>query len=94
MGLGLEESLRLTVAALMRATGDSQRVLAVVLGLTQTQISRRQSGVTSWTLRDVEVLAGYYQIAVLDLLAGPVRACETLPAARWRNTNAGKGAGR
>ncbi|MBC2879100.1 MULTISPECIES: helix-turn-helix domain-containing protein [Streptomyces] len=88
MGLGLEESLRLTVAALMQATGDSQRVLAAVLGLTQTQISRRQSGATSWTLRDVDVLAGYYEVAALDLLAGPTRACEMLPAARRRGARA------
>ncbi|MEU1782151.1 helix-turn-helix domain-containing protein [Streptomyces abikoensis] len=95
MGLSLEESLRLSVAALMQATGDSQRVIAGVLGLTQTQISRRQSGATSWTLRDVDVLAGHYGIAALDLLAGPTRACEMLPAARRRTANAaGKGVAR
>ncbi|MFI0743443.1 helix-turn-helix domain-containing protein [Streptomyces sp. NPDC021100] len=90
MGLSLEESLRLAVAALMQATGDSQRAVAAVLGLTQTQVSRRQSGATSWTLRDVDVLAGYYEIAALDLLAGPTRACETLPAARRRAAHAEK----
>lgn len=94
MGLGLEESLRLSVAALMQATGESQRVIASVLGLTQTQVSRRQSGVTSWSLRDVDVLAGHYEIVALDLLAGPTRACEALPAARRRGSNAGKEAAR
>ncbi|MFC4516300.1 helix-turn-helix domain-containing protein [Streptomyces ehimensis] len=93
MGLGLEESLRLSVAALMQATGESQRVLAAVLGLTQTQISRRQTGATSWTLRDVDVLAGHYGIAALDLLAGPTRACEMLPAARRRTAHAAAGKG-
>ncbi|ARZ65732.1 XRE family transcriptional regulator [Streptomyces sp. HU2014] len=91
MGLGLEESLRLTVAALMQATGESQRAVAAVLGLTQTQISRRQAGATSWSLRDADVLAAHYQIAALDLLAGPTRACEALPAARRRGTPAQKG---
>ncbi|QLE75772.1 XRE family transcriptional regulator [Streptomyces rectiverticillatus] len=94
MGLSLEESLRLTVAALMQATGDSQRVIAAVLGLTQTQISRRQSGATSWTLRDVDVLAEHYGFTALDLLAGPTRACEALPAARRRTANTGQGAAR
>ncbi|MET9418353.1 helix-turn-helix domain-containing protein [Streptomyces klenkii] len=94
MGLDLEESLRLTVAALMQATGESQRVLAAVLGLTQAQVSRRQSGATSWALRDVDVLAAYYEIAALDLLAGPTRACETLPAARRRGADAEKGVAR
>ncbi|WP_116215267.1 helix-turn-helix domain-containing protein [Streptomyces olivoreticuli] len=86
MGLGLEESLRLTVAALMQATGDSQRAVASALGLTQTQVSRRQSGATSWSLRDVDVLAEYYGVAGLDLLAGPTRACEALPDTRRRVT--------
>ncbi|MFF4407338.1 helix-turn-helix domain-containing protein [Streptomyces sp. NPDC001262] len=94
MGLSLEESLRLTVAALMQATGDSQRVLAAALGLKQTQVSRRQTGATSWTLRDVDALAEYYEIAALDLLAGPTRACETLPAARRRGANTEKGMAR
>ncbi|MEV6671375.1 helix-turn-helix domain-containing protein [Streptomyces sp. NPDC051162] len=82
MGLGLEESLRLTVAALMQATGESQRSVAAVLGLTQTQVSRRQSGAISWSLRDVDALAEHYDVAALDLLAGPTRACEVLPARR------------
>ncbi|MEU7134860.1 helix-turn-helix domain-containing protein [Streptomyces sp. NPDC046261] len=86
MGMGLEESLRLTVAALMQATGESQRAIASVLGLTQTQISRRQTGAVSWTLDDVDALAAHYGVAALDLLAGPTRACEALPATRRRTT--------
>ncbi|MEU4489865.1 helix-turn-helix domain-containing protein [Streptomyces purpurascens] len=85
MGLSLEESLRLTVAALMQVTGDSQRSVAGVLGLTQTQVSRRQSGAISWSLRDVDVLADHYGVSALDLLAGPTRACEALPADRRRS---------
>ncbi|GAA0616931.1 helix-turn-helix transcriptional regulator [Streptomyces crystallinus] len=89
MGLGLEESLRLTVAALMQATGQSQRDLAEVLGLTQTQVSRRQAGTTAWSLRDCDVLAAHYGIGPLDLLAGPTRACEALPAAARRGGGRG-----
>jgi hypothetical protein len=95
VGLTLEESLRLTVAALMQVTGDSQRSVAAVLGLTQTQVSRRQSGAVSWSLRDVDVLAEHYGIGALDLLAGPTRACEALPADRRRSVRAeAKGASR
>jgi hypothetical protein len=95
MGLCLEESLRLTVAALMQVTSESQRSVAGVLGLTQTQVSRRQSGAISWSLRDVDVLADHYGIGVLDLLAGPTRACEALPADRRRCVRAeAKGTGR
>ncbi|MEU0914264.1 MULTISPECIES: helix-turn-helix domain-containing protein [Streptomyces] len=89
MGLRLEESLRLTVAALMQVTGESQRSVAGVLGLTQTQVSRRQSGAISWSLRDVDALAEHYGIGALDLLAGPTRACEALPADRRRTMRTG-----
>ncbi|MFE0132790.1 helix-turn-helix domain-containing protein [Streptomyces sp. NPDC059037] len=94
MVVGLEESLRLSVAALMQATGQSQRVVAGVLGLTQAQVSRRQSGASSWTLRDVDVLAGFYGIDVLDLLGGPTRACEALAARQDPRAATGKGAAR
>ncbi|MEU7075976.1 helix-turn-helix domain-containing protein [Streptomyces narbonensis] len=82
METGLEESLRQTVAALMRATGEPQRVLASVLGLTQAQVSRRQSGATPWSLHDADILADHYGLPALDLLAGPTRACEALSRTR------------
>ncbi|MFI5808350.1 helix-turn-helix domain-containing protein [Streptomyces sp. NPDC051561] len=94
MGMSLEESLRLTVAALMQATGDSQRMVAEVLGLTQTQISRRQSGAASWQLDDVDALATHYGVQPLELLDGPTKACEALPADRLRSAKEKKGAGR
>jgi transcriptional regulator with XRE-family HTH domain len=89
MGMSLEETLQLTVAALMQATGDSQRTVAQVLGLTQTQVSRRQSGAASWQLADIDALAIHYGIGPLDLLSGPTKACELLPAARRRTTRKG-----
>ncbi|MGW1227914.1 helix-turn-helix domain-containing protein [Streptomyces sp. NPDC001478] len=82
METGLEESLRQTVAALMRATGEPQRVLASVLGLTQAQVSRRQSGATPWSLHDADVLAAHYGVPAIDLLAGPTRACAALTRTR------------
>lgn len=87
MGLGLEESLRLAVAALMQATGESQRAVAEALGLTQTQVSRRQSGAASWQLDDVDALAEHYGVGALELLAGPTRACEALPETRRRTVS-------
>ncbi|MFI6644769.1 helix-turn-helix domain-containing protein [Streptomyces sp. NPDC050504] len=72
------------MAALLQMTGEPQRELAAALGLTQTQVSRRQAGTTAWTLKDCEVLAAHYDIPVLDLLAGPGRACAVLPAHRYR----------
>ncbi|MET8858664.1 XRE family transcriptional regulator [Streptomyces sp. NPDC004579] len=82
MGMSLAERVRVTVAALMHATGDSQGRLAGVLGITQAQVSRRQSGTAAWSLKDCDVLAVHYGIDVLDLLAGPSRACDALPDTR------------
>ncbi|MGW7244582.1 XRE family transcriptional regulator [Streptomyces sp. NPDC054804] len=82
MGMSLAEQLRATVAVLLHATGESQATLAGVLGVTQGQVSRRQSGAAAWSLQDCEALAVHYGIDVLDLLAGPSRACEKLPEGR------------
>ncbi|MFD9220515.1 helix-turn-helix domain-containing protein [Streptomyces sp. NPDC060064] len=91
MPMSLREALQLTVAALMQATGDSQSELAGSLGLTQTQVSRRQAGRTAWTLDDCDRLAAHFGLPVLDLLAGPTRACELVPADRRRGARAGRG---
>lgn len=82
MGMSLAERVRVTVAALMHASGDSQERLAGVLGVTQAQVSRRQSGTAAWSLEDCDRLAAHYGIDVLDLLAGPSQACDALPDAR------------
>ncbi|GAA0452198.1 XRE family transcriptional regulator [Streptomyces olivaceiscleroticus] len=82
MGMSLAEQVRVTVAALMHATGESQAQVAGVLGVTQGQVSRRQSGAAAWSLGDCEALARHWRIGVLDFLAGPTRACEALTEER------------
>ncbi|MER7817202.1 helix-turn-helix domain-containing protein [Streptomyces sp. NPDC096153] len=77
-----EETLRVTVAALMRACGENQTVLARGLRLTQGQVSRKQSGRASWSLPDVDRLSAHYGVPVPDLLCGPTRAVEQLPHVR------------
>lgn len=76
-----EQTLRLTVAALMRLTGEHQADLAAGLGLNQTQISRRQAGTATWTLANVDKLSAHYGIPVGDLLVGVDRAVHCPPAA-------------
>lgn len=78
MVMSLSERVRAAVAGLMHSTGDSQANLAAVLGVSQGQVSRRQSGAAAWSLDDCEALAMHYGIDVLDLFAGPTRACEAL----------------
>ncbi|MEU6283992.1 helix-turn-helix transcriptional regulator [Streptomyces sp. NPDC047028] len=84
MSIGLEERMRSAVAALLHAAGESQAGLASALGVSQAQVSRRQSGVAAWSLTDCEAVAAHYGIDVLDLLAGPTRATEALPVTRRR----------
>jgi transcriptional regulator with XRE-family HTH domain len=84
--MSLEERVRSAVAALLHAAGESQTDLAADLGVSQAQVSRRQSGSAAWSLADCDAVAAHYGIDVLDLLAGPTRAAEALPAERRRVT--------
>ncbi|MFI7142887.1 helix-turn-helix domain-containing protein [Streptomyces massasporeus] len=77
-----EAMLRVTVAALMRATGENQTELARGLRLTQGQVSRKQTGAAAWSLGDVDKLSNHYGIPVPDLLRGPTYAVEQLSYAR------------
>lgn len=79
---GTGEGLRVTVAALMFATGETQQHLAVGVGLSQTGVSRRQAGDRAWTLQDLDRLSAHYEIPVVDLLAGTDHAVRCLPAHR------------
>ncbi|MFG2971194.1 helix-turn-helix domain-containing protein [Streptomyces sp. NPDC048288] len=88
MRTSTEETLRLTVAALMHAAGESKTDLAAGIGLTQPKVSRRQLGQTAWTLADCDALAAHYGIGVLQLLAGPTAACEALPPGHRRTQSA------
>ncbi|TRO55664.1 XRE family transcriptional regulator [Streptomyces sp. IB201691-2A2] len=72
------------MAALLHATGESQTEFAAALGVSQAQVSRRQSGAAAWSLADCEAVAAHYGITAHDLLAGPTRAAEALPTERRR----------
>ncbi|ALM43675.1 BetR domain-containing protein (plasmid) [Streptomyces sp. FR-008] len=60
--------------------------MAAAIGLTQPQLSRRQSGKSAWTLTDCDRLAAHWGMPTLDLLAGPTHAAGCLPAARRPTT--------
>ncbi|MFF4836703.1 helix-turn-helix domain-containing protein [Streptomyces sp. NPDC001315] len=84
MGMNLEERVRSAVAALLYATGESQTELALALGVSQAQVSRRQAGSAAWSLADCDAVAAHYGIDAIDLLTGPTRATESLPTERRR----------
>ncbi|WP_212616010.1 helix-turn-helix domain-containing protein [Streptomyces zhaozhouensis] len=66
----------------MRATGETQRDLAAGIGLAQSQVSKRQSGITAWDLAEVDAVSRHYGIPVPDLFAGVEHAVHKLPAHR------------
>ncbi|UYM22828.1 helix-turn-helix domain-containing protein [Streptomyces albus] len=80
--MSTEETLRITVAALMQLTRERQPDVAAAIGLTQPQLSRRQSGKSAWTLTDCDRLAAHWGMPTLDLLVSPTHAAGCLPAAR------------
>ncbi|MEU4173059.1 helix-turn-helix transcriptional regulator [Streptomyces sp. NPDC026665] len=90
MGMTLDERVRSAVAALLYATGESQVDLATALGVSQAQVSRRQSGAAAWSLADCDIVAAHYGIDVLELLAGPTRATESLLPQRRRSAARGR----
>ncbi|MFD9819106.1 helix-turn-helix domain-containing protein [Streptomyces violascens] len=77
-----EATLRVTVAALMHATGESQTALARGLRITQGAVSNKQLGKAAWSLADIDRLSAHYGVPVPDLLCGPTRAVEQLPHVR------------
>lgn len=72
----------MVAAALMYAAGESQADLGRGLGLSQGQVSRKQSGTTAWSLGDLDRLAAHYGIPAPELLRGADHAVRLLPAAR------------
>ncbi|MEU3564580.1 helix-turn-helix transcriptional regulator [Kitasatospora sp. NPDC006786] len=77
-----EGLLRDTIAALLRATGGSQADLALGLGLSQAQVSRKLGGRHGWAVADLDRLSAHYGIAVVDLVVGPTHALKLLPDKR------------
>ncbi|MDJ0347152.1 helix-turn-helix domain-containing protein [Streptomyces sp. H10-C2] len=72
----------MTVAALMRATGEHQDDLGRGLRLSQAQISRKQSGRSMWSLADLDRLSEHYGVPVPDLLCGMDHAVNKLAPRR------------
>ncbi|WP_252100413.1 helix-turn-helix domain-containing protein [Streptomyces malaysiensis] len=66
----------------MHHTGETQEDLGRGLRLSQSQISRKQSGASTWMIADLDRLSAHFDIPVPDLMAGPTHAVRQLPAAR------------
>ncbi|MBK6017601.1 helix-turn-helix transcriptional regulator [Streptomyces sp. MBT53] len=77
-----EATLRITVAALMKACGENQTKLAKGLRITQGQVSRKQNGKAVWSMGDIDKLSAHYGVPVPDLLCGPSHAVSKLSPRR------------
>lgn len=64
------EIISRTVRLLMADRQVNQTMLAVVLGITQTQVSARLRGRTPWHIADLEALAAYFGVSVPELVGG------------------------
>ena len=56
------------VRALMARRRVSQEVLATVIGVTQTQVSKRLRGRIPFDVDEIELIADYFQVDPRDLL--------------------------
>lgn len=70
----LSAQVRATIGRLMGAHRENQEILAEAIGLSQGQVSRKQSGVSPWNVDDLEKVAAHYGITVVELLADEVTA--------------------
>ncbi|MGW7047027.1 helix-turn-helix domain-containing protein [Streptomyces avermitilis] len=62
--MSLDQRVRSAVAALLYAAGESQTDLAAVLGVSQTQVGRRQSGTAAWSLADCDAVAAHFSSGI------------------------------
>jgi hypothetical protein len=72
----------LTVAALLRASGESVTGLAGVLGMSQSAVSKKLHGASAWNFNDLDKVSRHFNIAVPDLVCGPTHAVGLLPRNR------------
>lgn len=64
----MNERLAQELNALRARYGLSQEALGAVIGVTQSQMSKRLKGHVPFTLDEIEVLAAYFEMTPLELL--------------------------
>lgn len=74
-----EQRLRESIAAVLKETGEQQKDLAALIGISPTLVSRRQRGTKSWEIWEVAHLARHWQMPVGALFEGADAARQALP---------------
>jgi len=66
----LRTAVAAEVRALMGRYNVNQTKLADVLGVTQTQVSKRLRGLIPFDVDELDVMAGYFHVSVTELVGG------------------------
>lgn len=56
----------------LAARGENQTTLARVLGIAASGVNQRLSGRVAWRLDELDTLADYFGVSVVDLIASPL----------------------
>lgn len=70
----LRTAVAAEVRALMGRYNVNQTKLADVLGVTQTQVSKRLRGLIPFDVDELDVMAGYFRVSVTELVGGPANS--------------------
>ena len=70
----LRTAVAAEVRALMGRYNVNQTKLADVLGVTQTQVSKRLRGLIPFDVDELDVMAGYFRVSVTELVGGPTNS--------------------
>ncbi|THJ64686.1 helix-turn-helix domain-containing protein [Candidatus Frankia alpina] len=84
----LEATINETLRLLMTRTGGRQVDVAEVLGITQSSMSHRLQGYSTWKVDDLAKVAAHFGLTASELISGytAIGATGRLPAARARTT--------
>lgn len=87
----LEIIVRETVAAVMDVTGETLTDVGNGIGYAKTITSRRQRGLSRWTIADLGRLADHWRVPPCALLSGPSDAVSELSLDRVNELRRSKG---
>lgn len=79
----VQDAVNTSVLLHLTLNRQSRKDLALALGVTPGAISHRLSGLTRWSLDDLEKLAAHFGVSPADLLNPPLAAF----GGRWESVN-------
>jgi hypothetical protein len=80
MKMSSSERVILAIALLLRRGSVTYSTLAAGTGLSPTQVTRKQNAKSKWDLDELDLVAAFFGVATVDLVAGPEAAAAAMPA--------------